>query len=481
MHKITGSVLSLLFLVWFISGIVLIFEGFPHASRKERFEHLSVLSKDEFANLKVPSASWKGKVNLELCNEKPVYRVFSERKAQQVFDAETLNPVGDFSEEYAQKLASSFSGFPVKRIEVLDDFDQWVPWSYYERLLPFYKCYMDDPKHTVLYVSKKSGEIVQQTNRMNRWAARCGAIPHWIYFKNIRLQKGLWINLVLFLSAIGIIVSVSGIVVGFVRLKKGKGLTPYKKPMYKWHHITGFIFGLFVFTFILSGFFSLASVPDWMVFVSEKQNNELEWNQKLDLSKYPLVSPLEIFDALERKNGIRKICWKTIHDKPHYLVYYDDYQVPDIYYWQDGNIIPHKKYSISEIENLAKKYLGSSDFTITQQEKYDDYYSGSAMYYLPEPVYKIEVDDKSQTWLYINPASGEELKRHTKNTRLRRWLYQGLHKFNFHFLKNEAEWFRKLLLILLSIGGIAVSVTGLWLSKRWLRRTIKKTNKQFVR
>lgn len=40
-------------------------------------------------------------------------------------------------------------------------------------------------------------------------------------------------------------------------------ISPYKKFWYKWHHILGVLFGLFVLTFCFSGMMSLARVQDW--------------------------------------------------------------------------------------------------------------------------------------------------------------------------------------------------------------------------
>lgn len=477
MHKVTGSLLSLLFLVWFVSGIVMIFDGFPHASRKDRFDYLKPFSEKQMQQLAAPNKAWKGKVTLELCEGEPVYRVYKSRKSQTVYNARTLVQLPTFTEMHARQIATNFLKSPVKELVVQNELDQWIPWSYYQPLLPVYKCYMNDIKHTVLYVSRQTGEIIQQTDRRARWSARVGAIPHWLYFKKLRLQKGLWVNVVIFLSAVGIVACVSGIVVGFIRKKNDKGITPYKKAAYKWHHITGYIFGVFVFTFILSGFFSVAHVPDWMVGVKNEKPVSIKWNQKLDLSAQPVVLPLEIWDALETKENVRRIEWKNLQGQPGFYVYYNHYQVPEVYVLKAGVVQKKAFYTVPEIEALAGAHIPHTDFEVQVQEGYDNYYTGSAMYYLPETAYKIQVNDAPQTWIYLNPISGDEVKRYTKNTRLRRWLYQGLHKFNFQFLKAEADWFRKLLLVVLSLGGIAVSATGVWLSKVWLRRTIRKTKK----
>ena len=252
-----------MFVVWFISGIVLIFDGFPHASRKDRFLHLAEFKKQDFEELQAPPTSFKGKVSLELCDGKAVYRVKSGKKAQKTYDAKSLEPINSFDEEHAKTISASFNGYPVKDLEKIGELDDWMPWSYYKPLLPFYKCRMSDPAHTVLYVSEKTGEIVQETNRRSRWSARFGAIPHWIYFKKLRLAKDSWRLVIIILSSFGILMSITGIYAGFVRLRKRKekGISPYKKFWYKWHHLAGFFFGLFVFTFILSGLVSVTSIP----------------------------------------------------------------------------------------------------------------------------------------------------------------------------------------------------------------------------
>ncbi|TKG94309.1 hypothetical protein EYV94_13580 [Puteibacter caeruleilacunae] len=474
LHKITGSILSILFLVWFVSGIVLIFEGFPHADKEQNFHNLTPFTAQQFTTIKPPLQSWKGRVNLEMCDGKPIYRNYTKDGKQCIFDAKTLTTIDTFSEDYARRLVSATIKAPIEKIEIINDFDSWIPWSHFEAYFPILKCYMNDSKHTILYVSQKTGEIVQETNRAKRWAARCGAIPHWIYFKQIRLQRGLWIDLVIWLSFIGIIASITGIVVGFIRQKRGKGITPYKKPMYKWHHITGYIFGVFVFTFILSGFFSLARIPNWMVFVSEDQQPSISWNQPTDMSMHSTVAPAKIWDALKTKNNIRKITWKSIHNQPCFFVYGNDYKVPEVYVMKDDSIYQKPLLTKTTVENLANRYLNGQPYELCVQNKYDNYYNSTSKRFLPLPVYKLKIDNEAQTWLYIDPKTGEEIRRYSKNNRLQRWLYQGLHKFNLKWFDSSTDWLRKLLLILLSLGGIVVSVTGVWLSVIWIKRVGKK-------
>lgn len=476
-HKILGSFLSLIFVIWFLSGIVLIFDGFPHASRQERFLHMEEIKPGQLTNLQPPSTDFKGKVKFELCAGRPVYRVFAGKKKQVVYDAASLKPVTPYTLEQARQLSESYNGSPVKKIEKNTELDSWMPWSYYQPLLPVYKCYMDDAKHTVLYVSEVSGTIVQETNRQERWLARIGAIPHWIYFKQLRLIRDTWRLMVIILSALGLLVSLSGIYVGLIRLRKRKnGLTPYKKRWYKWHHITGFCFGIIVFTFLLSGLISVTGVPDWMVGVDPAQKEKITWKQSIHWTNHQSTTPSAIYKALKRKAGIRQIEWKTVLGQAQYHVYYDSYQVPEVYCLKDSTVKEVVPYSIDEIESKAQKLFSQIPFTIEFQSEYDNYYSASAMFHLPKPVFKIKLEDAAQTWLYINPATGEEVKRVTRNTRLRRWLYRALHTFDFQTLK-EANGVRKTILVTLSIGGLVVSVSGFTLSYNWIRRKRKKSAK----
>ncbi|MCW3787123.1 PepSY domain-containing protein [Plebeiibacterium sediminum] len=467
-HKITGAIMSLMCLIWFLTGIVLIFTGYPHASREKRFLHLETFSPQEIQNLQAPDSSFKGSVELEKYLGQPVYRVSSGRKTQKVYNAQTLEPLKAFTIDQADQLASSYTQSTSHKISISNQLDQWVPWSYYKTLLPFYKCYMNDDAHSVVYVSQKTGSIIQKTTRKERWIAYFSAIPHWVYFVSLRNQMGLWKTIMIILSVLGLLASISGIAVGIYRKKKNR-ITPFKKFNYKWHHIFGYFFGVFVFTFILSGLISITNIPDWMVGISRKE--KITWDQKLDLTKSKSIAPSAIYKAIKNKEGIRKIEWKTIFNTPYYLVYYNDYQVPEAYFLKNGSVQPANEYELSAIKKQAQEKFGKYNPEVSIRKGYDNYYSSNAMLYIPQIAYKVVLNDDAKTWLYINPQTGEEILRYNKNKRVRRWLYRALHTFNFQFLK-EMDWLRKTLLIIVSIAGIIICYTGLILSKKFFKQIL---------
>nr|WP_320117876.1 PepSY domain-containing protein [uncultured Marinifilum sp.] len=479
-HNLSGTFLSLMFVIWFLSGFVLIYAGFPHASREERFLHLSFLSKADFDSIQVPT-HLSGKVELEKMNGVPVYRAYKGKKAQKVYNAVSLKAYGKTSQKEAIALAEDFVGAELDAVEKIVELDQWMPWSYYKPLLPIYKCTMDDEEHTRIYISEKSGSIVQETTRASRWAGRLGAIPHWIYFRSLRLQKDLWAKVVMSIAFIGVLVSLSGLIAGFIRLRKRKkkekltGFTPYKKFWHKWHHITGFVFGLFVFTFILSGLVSVSDIPACIVPVHSKVSAKKVWNQSCDISQFPENSFTNLWKAVENKSEIRKVAFKTVMDQAYFWVYFNNYEKAEVYTVEKYEVYRKSNFSKQEVKSWCKNKFPRFDYDLKDQNDFDAYYQPSGMSPRPLPVWQINLYDKDNTRMYIDAQTGEVLKSYNNNDRWRRWLYRSLHAFDFPFLKKH-DWLRKLVLIILSIGGTAVSISGFALGIKWIKRKSKKKN-----
>ncbi len=475
-HQITGTILSLMFVVWFASGIVLIFERFPHASRQERFLHLETFTCSDFTTMKSLPDSIKGSgISIEKYQGKPVYRIPTGRHDEIILDAQSLIQIQEFSENKCLEMAESYTGYSPKKTVKIVKLDPWLPWSYYAPLLPIYKYYLNDPEHSIVYVSSKTGNIVQITTRKKRWLARIGAIPHWMYFTSLRTKTALWEHVIIWLALLGIIVSLTGIIAGIIRLnkKRKKGLSPYKKFWFKWHHLFGFFFGLFVFTFVLSGLFSVIDLPQWIAPVNKQFNPKKLWNKPTKEIANSIYKPLQLWNVLENKAGVRKIEMNEGMGQALWLVYYNKHKKPEVYTLLPDTIIKKSPYSLKDIKNKAQQIYPDMNYNIFVQDSYDNYYKKSAMKNYPLPAYSIKWDNNSKDILYIDPLTGQALTSNNRNSRIHRWLYQGLHKMEFKFLKQH-EVLRKTILILLSIGGLIISFTGVILGCKWLKRILKK-------
>ena len=76
---------------------------------------------------------------------------------------------------------------------------------------------------------------------------------------------------------------------------------------------------------------------------------------------------------------------------------------------------------------------------------------------------------RARTWLYVDPQHGQIVLKEERLARANRWLYHSLHSLDFPVLYNRRPaW--DIVVIVLSLGGIAVSITTLWPAWRPLRR-----------
>ena len=84
--------------------------------------------------------------------------------------------------------------------------------------------------------------------------------------------------------------------------------------------------------------------------------------------------------------------------------------------------------------------------------------------------------DAAGTWLYVDPGRGVVVRKEERLTRVNRWLYHGLHSLDFPFLYNRRPLW-DIIVIALSLGGLALTITTVapaWRRLRRLRRRLAR-------
>ncbi|MEM6830514.1 MAG: PepSY domain-containing protein [Bacteroidota bacterium] len=493
-HRYTGFVLSLLFLFWFASGFVMMYKSFPYLSRSESLERIqSIPSPTTFlepAALIEDAAGLKKEnihsINIVSFQGRPVYRLQSREGDFHCFFADTGERIPSIGGEEATQIVDDFvkGKYVVQKVEPMHQLDQWTPRTRFLPYLPAYKVHLDDGKGTVCYVSSVTGEVFQKVNLADKIWAWLGAIPHWIYFKDLRIQTQLWRDVVVGISIVGVIMCIAGLYMGIIRVKRKKrkqwAFSPFKKVWFKWHHYTGFIFGLITFTWILSGLFSM---NPWKWSPSSRLSKEagLLWQGGTLNPEWFVVNPskaLNTFKTDHERQEVRLIEFIQFSGKPYYRANLADGTTR--LFQADG----HSGQWIVDLD--AKSYLNqvqllhpeAENLQITTLTDYDAYYYDKHRT-KPLPVFKVDINDHANTSYYINPKTAEVLLRHENTSRLNRWLYHGLHSLDF-----PALFFRRplwdIVMIVLMLGGTSVSVTGLVLTWKWIKRKIRKGKRLYL-
>jgi len=433
-HRYLGFALSMMFVVWFLSGMMMMYVTYPTMKYEQRLQRLPQL-KLEQCHIIPPQIKDAKRVRLGMLLDRPVYRI-----DQQVIFADNGDTLPGVDTALASQIATAFAHSQPASVEVLHEIDQWMAAHRSQGYLPdVYKFKMDDAAGNYVYVSMHTAEVVQMVNARQRLLAWLGPIPHWIYPTILIRNRPVWSQVVIWVSLMGTMMCLAGIIMGFVRYKRKRGMqfSPYKKVWFKYHHYTGFIFGLFVFTWVLSGLFSMSPLP-------------------LGKSTKPKISIQDNFVALPRNfSDVKEIQFLEVEGKPYYLGWKDG-QHTQLVAGDKAGSEPFERFDTSIFHIKGKKEILAT---------YDDYYY-SRKYEKRLPVLRVKDGD---TWSYINLSTGQLVLQEDNGARVERWLYHGLHSLDFSFLVYKRPLWDVVVWILM-LGGTMVSVTGAVLTWKWLKR-----------
>lgn len=474
-HKVLGMLLSILFCVWFLSGMVLVFVGFPHYSQTEAFRSLAAVDSSAARSLLFPAELGKGTITLEMQEGRAVYRVGKMARTAKTYYADSLTKVAKPTRKDCIAAAQRVVSADTARVTKISKLDIWLPWEQYQSSLPIYKVYFADKDRSVVYVAAKSGTIVQLTTRSERFWALVGAIPHYILFKYLSINHPFWNSLLLALLVLGAVMCLSGVVVGIVGMRRGsRGFSsPYTKAWIRWHHVVGFYFGIFTLTFCLSAYISVAGVPSWIAKSDESVDYQKEWNQpKVKRDAYRQSFPA-LQELLASRGDVKRVVFASSLGKPCYQLFSRGTYEPEVFLIKGDSVAPLEGYKVADVVGYAKKVFGYVPQRRELLQKFDSYYQLTRMGARPLPVLKMELTDANRSWVYVSTQTGELVTVYDASRRAERWLYRALHTFNIQWLK-EHEWLRKTLLLLVCLSGLVVSVSGAVLTSKWVKRKVER-------
>jgi len=471
-HRYLGILFSLLFFMWFVSGIAMIYaRGMPSLTPEARLEHLPALNP---ANIRLTPAQALTKAELgsppeaaKLLNivNRPAYRFEIGGGFVTVFadNGELL----DVTAEVASEAAHQFTKLPEDRVHaagVLDSVDQWTILA--RRHLPLHKFIVEDDFGTELYVSGATGEAVVLTTRNGRRLAWISAIPHWMYFEALRKDSWLWRQVILWTSGPATVAALIGLVLAVIQYRRKPPHIPYKGWL-RWHYITGAVFGILTATWVFSGFLS---VEPWY-WASDgamggPQAAALQ-GAELDLRKFPTGLP-QISEAADAK----EIEFLAIQSDPYYRVRTDSSLAALVS--APAMNVRLEPFSIESI--IERVTSPTPDLRILEAavlEDYDSYYYAFDRT-APLPVLRIKFDDPESTWLYVDPQSSELVARAHRRERINRWIYHGFHSLDFSFwYYSRPVW--DIAIVGLCLGGTLLSFIGIVIAWKRVWRAVVRT------
>ena len=468
-HRWLGIGSGALFLIWFVSGIVMIYARMPELDPDERLARLPAIAP---ASVRVmapaPAGGEIARLTITTLEGRPVIRMTAQGRTELTF-ADTGDRLPAVDAEQAMRIARAFNG-GINNLRYdarLTDADQW---SFGVRgRMPLHRFAVEDSAGTVLYISENSGEVVLKTTASGRLWGGAGAVMHWLYFTPFRRNSSLWAQSIIWLSIAGTLMCVVGMAWGIWRISPRRGYrlcdrrqwSPYAGWM-RWHHYAGLIFGVVTTTWIFSG---LLSMDPWNWHPGTAPTRDQRTRVAggpIDLDDVPVDRVQRVLKAFAP--GLPKEV-EIVRFRGHY------------YATAAAGIVSFDEPQFGARDQLAADLVfgaagiamsGAAIEGISWLDSYDAYYYDRDQR-LPLPVLRVRYNDPQRTWLYFDPRHGTIARKEEQLSRLNRWLYHGFHSLDFPFLYYRRPLW-DVVVIGLSLGGILLSATTLSASWRRVRR-----------
>jgi PepSY-associated TM region len=463
-HRYLGVAAGALMVMWFVSGVVMMYVGFPRVAETDRIRTLEPIAWSTCCRSDVGAiadddqilAAW-----IENLGGSPALTLRRPGKPDTTLDL-AHGTVIRIDAAQAQSIARDASprvtGRPAKPEftgQVLTD--QWTV-GRLVRDRPLYRFELDDPARTILYVSGRTGRVVHWTTASQRFWNWLGAIPHWLYFAELRSDVVLWSEIVIWTSVLGTFLTAIGLYIGIsqLRLRSKAKLSPYRGWFY-WHHMVGLAFGIVTLTWIVSG---LISMNPWGFLESRRGGGEQSRIAGEPIRWDAVRASLDEIRAQPAVLESLRVAAAPFEGRLYWLVTRRDGEIARID--AAGHPAP---LSAADLAGAAERIGADAGIAEQGMIKDEDAYYFQRGDPLALPVYRVILKDEDDTRYYLDPVSGSVLQRADANARWHRWLFGGLHRIDFtSWMRARPTW--DIIVLFLMVGGLALTATGLYLGVR---------------
>lgn len=484
-HRWLGVGGCLLMLLWFVSGMVMLFIGYPKLTPGERLAALPVLGDAHgLLGLSALPATVQAEpegVALTTLRGEPAYVVRSGSRvgAWSAQAGQALLPV---SAQRAEASAAQFAGGQAFVGAMRVDEDRWTHSRALDAHRPLYRVEVGGAQPGDVYVSSHTGEVVLDAPRVQQRWNYVGAWLHWLYFLRMQSVDPVWTWVVIVLSALCTMAAVSGIVVGVWRWRfrghyRTGAKTPYVESWMRWHHLIGLMAAAFVFTWIFSGLMSMNPLD---VFSSARG--------AIDVARYrgdvvaldgALAEPAALLSAVDDARFTPvEIQWRRIGGEL-FAVLLDGKGESRIVSSAEGGLRVLQYLPAGWLQQKARAMSDAPMRAFAVQHAADAYFyprapeamNGAAVRRFPVAV--ADFGDAEATRVYLDLATGDPLLTMGHRERVGRWLFYFLHSWDLPaMLRFNAA--RLAVLLLLSVAGTALCGTAVVIGYRRLRMKLRR-------
>jgi len=507
-HRWIGIVLGVQLIAWFISGIAMMYYPYPEVTESKQLAVLGSFEPDnDLIGFRAAYEASRGNIQqrrqvagydgkptivggrLLRWDGRLAYQLWRQRgpavEAFTMVDGRTGEVLTPISPETAARLARASVGALAKLdgVDLLPRGDNYMMYGGSEGSgngehaegFPVYRVRFADDNATAVYVGKETGHTYAVVDRVTRFTNWIGPVPHYLYFMWLYQHYTLWTWLNYIFPTVATVAALTGIILGVYQLFPRRRRANWKVSGYegvsKWHHVTGVVFGLIVFSWALSGLFEMLGVdgPDPRDGQAERaRDGPVQWQdirvsepealRRLRASTQESMLPIAIdLNQLGGRPGYRF----RLKDGPGY--------------WVDAvDGTARGELEQKEATSVAQRVMGAGSpiVAVDRITAYDAYYYARHGRQIHLPAWRVAFDDPLRSVVYLDTVSGSPVGFVDTDTRLGRWLRRGMHSLDIPGVVNRRPYW-DLIVLPLALGGTLCAATGGWLILRRVRRMTK--------
>jgi uncharacterized iron-regulated membrane protein len=472
-HRYLGIALGALMLMWCLSGVVMMYVTYPELSRAARLRALEPIDWSGCCSVgddALGDAERVDRFQVEMLAGVPVLRLTSPSGERRLIDLTDGMAIGRVSLAQAESVATDYARagghWDPPELAGSIDYDEWTVSGELDSDRPLFHFLLDDIEQTELYVSSTTGRVVQVTTAPERLWNWLGAVPHWLYFAELRRDVSLWSRIVIYASLAGTLLAALGIYIGVLQFVRGPpGRWSAHRGIMLWHHVPGLLFGLFALTWVASG---LLSMNPWGLLESASAQPERQMLAGRLPSGRQVKDSLRALATAVPTAGIVSVDSAPLLGRLFLVATDGDGASRRL----DARALdaPISRSEIAaEVRALGRGTAISGPQLLAGG---DAYYFSHHDDPVRLPVYRVIAKDAQQTRFYLDPASGALLAKIDRNGRGYRWLHDALHRIDFAAaVRARPAW--DVIMLALMAGVTLLCTTGAYIGLRRLARDLR--------
>ncbi len=466
LHRRLGLVVGPAVLLWFLSGVVLLWVPYPSLTEGEWFSTAGALSTREccvsFTSLveKLERPDGIESLRLRMVGDRAVVVAQGLDGSLAAFSADSGDLLAPFAQKGIERIVQPFAGGRTIDAVELIEHDVWTVHQRFDPYRPLWKVQLSGERRAVLYVSSVTGDVVQDTTAEERRWNLVGAVIHWWYWPWLRRHWEWWDQVVWWVSGIGMVmVGAGGLLLGWEWATQGwSGLFTGR---WKVHQVLGVIAGIAACCWMASGWLSMDHgrwFSDGKVTAEDRERFMGGRLTVRDVEAMPDFSTMMVNEPvkeirLTKLAGVVQVIARMSPAKQTVLAAPSQTDAPS------------DAVSDEVVTAAARSLLGDDALTISKRGGNASLRCSSTDNDVESPFLQVETSGHESRGVLVDGRIGAAMERVDSSRRLYHQLFESLHRWDVPWLSPHCE-LRRMLMALWCVCGAGLAGSGIWVGLR---------------